>query len=61
MAIKILDETGHGDIYLTREQYARYQQEYNNETRSYFGPIPSFEEWVKGKHVGNNLLNESLG
>jgi hypothetical protein len=59
MAIKIVDEQpGSGDVFLTANEHARLQAEYQKAFMFYAGVPPTFESWVRGKQ-GGSLLNEN--
>lgn len=47
MSIKIIDDQP--DIYLTQAEYDRLMYEYRHAFTHYAGPIPSFENWVRGR------------
>lgn len=55
MTIKIISDSP--DITLTESEYARLKQEYSKAFSMYYGPLPTFEEWVRGKQT--KLLNET--
>lgn len=57
MAIRIIDENPGSDVYLTANDHARLQSEYQRAFMFYSGVPPTFESWVRGKQ--GTLLNET--
>lgn len=50
MAIKIIDQP---DIRLTAGDLARYRREYDDAMRYYAGPLPTLEEFIRGRQAND--------